>query len=99
MENETKNKDNSLKEYLANKKRYEENEAAGRKLFWSGAVIATIALVLIIFGFNFGTTSEGTVNFDTSTCKESISLNKGDWQTYFGKFVCNNYFGDGTKEM
>jgi hypothetical protein len=62
----------------------------------AGGCMALVVLGLIfaaglyLLGFNFGMTSEGTVDY--SGCESVIHI-KGDdiWQRYFHKFICNAY--------
>lgn len=55
------------------------------------AIFITIIIVIVILwlcGFNFGRVNEGYV--DSSDCRNTIILEEGSWETYFGKFICDN---------
>lgn len=50
-------------------------------------ILAIIGLILFgFFGISFGIENEGTVKYDD--CRQEITLNDGDWQTYTKKFTC-----------
>jgi hypothetical protein len=50
------------------------------------AVLALLAcIVLWLFGFNYHSTSEGSVKYDD--CRVVVNLQPDDWQTYFGTFT------------
>ncbi len=49
---------------------------------------AIVAGVLWLFGFNFGHTLEGTVDY--SNCQQIITVQDNDWyQKYFHTWICN----------
>lgn len=59
-----------------------------------GIVIIILLIVLWLCGFNFWQTSKGYVN--DADCANTITLEQGDWETYFGKFICHDYsYGEG----
>ena len=74
----------------ANLKQSKSSQGIGKE-GWQGIFISVvvIAIVLWLFGFNFWQVSEGYV--DTSDCRNTIILQQGDWQTYFGRFICDYY--------
>jgi hypothetical protein len=58
------------------------------EVFLSLIVLALIVWVVAsFFGFNYGSTSDGTVSYND--CREVIQIQPDSWHTYFGTFVCN----------
>jgi len=45
-----------------------------------------IAVVLWLFGFNFGAVNEGVIKYDD--CREIITIKSDSWRKYFHKFTC-----------